>query len=426
MNMEQENNQGDQEHTSQITNIANSLNTLFITENNQDQAAVGPLQDSSQDANMSAIFSDEYPRRRMSEALRQVPHINVFSPYPDGQRSVRVTAGIPDSAGALETDRALRERSRRSLDRVSAPPGAHGRELQLSREEVYRDPRPTIQNLRQLRSEAIRLRTYYSNTWTNTRLSPEYLASQGLYYFNNPREVQCVFCLAIIRINAIQSERHILSEHQRIQERCPFLLGLPIRNIPINPSHAQFPRDIVEHNRQYEGVSSKDYRYDTFDQRLATFKNWPKLPQKPEELSQAGFRYTGLSDTVVCWSCNLELNQWTRGESPLMRHAIHSPKCEAIQDKIQEEGFEHQLTHYKSVIEQRKNKSENRLAATKPETKNGRKNSPLCPICFDNILDVILFPCRHVTCKRCLTQMKNCPMCQKNFTKYVYIYFGSK
>jgi hypothetical protein len=37
-----------------------------------------------------------------------------------------------------------------------------------------------------------------------------------------------------------------------------------------------------------------------------------------------------------------------------MRHAIHSPKCAAIQDKTQGEAFEHQLNDYKSVIEHKK------------------------------------------------------------------------
>jgi hypothetical protein len=59
---------------------------------------------------------------------------------------------------------------------------------------------------------------------------PQALAQAGFFYFNQGDRVQCVFCLNI-------AERWIptdvpMSEHRRLFPRCPFVLGLPVGNIP--------------------------------------------------------------------------------------------------------------------------------------------------------------------------------------------------
>ncbi len=63
--------------------------------------------------------------------------------------------------------------------------------------------------------------------------------------------------------------------------------------------------------------------------RLATFATWPKcmvMPSK-ENLAQAGFWYTGISDRVICFACKLKLHDWRPWNDPYHDHLRMSPQC---------------------------------------------------------------------------------------------------
>ncbi|KAH9494786.1 hypothetical protein Btru_020610 [Bulinus truncatus] len=65
--------------------------------------------------------------------------------------------------------------------------------------------------------------------------------------------------------------------------------------------------------------------------RLATFESWPKEKHlTAQELSEAGFLYTGVSDRVRCFWCNVELHEWEAGDSPWVEHARFSPECQYV------------------------------------------------------------------------------------------------
>merc|ERR1712096_261576 len=62
--------------------------------------------------------------------------------------------------------------------------------------------------------------------------------------------------------------------------------------------------------------------------RLKTFSCWPPaLPQRPQELSEAGFFYTGWSDKVKCFYCDGGLESWEPADSPWKEHQTGSPHC---------------------------------------------------------------------------------------------------
>jgi hypothetical protein len=47
--------------------------------------------------------------------------------------------------------------------------------------------------------------------------------------------------------------------------------------------------------------------------REQTFENWPtQISQKPKDLIQNGFFYTGVGDKVMCFYCNVTLKQWEK------------------------------------------------------------------------------------------------------------------
>ena len=65
--------------------------------------------------------------------------------------------------------------------------------------------------------------------------------------------------------------------------------------------------------------------------RLESFSGWPaSSPVKPDELAKAGFYYTRDNDEVRCFSCNLHLNNWEKGDDARQEHQEKSPGCSFI------------------------------------------------------------------------------------------------
>lgn len=66
----------------------------------------------------------------------------------------------------------------------------------------------------------------------------------------------------------------------------------------------------------------------TCSDRFNTFESWPAtIALTPRKLVEAGFYYTGLSDQVVCFSCDLRLSKWQCGDDPYVKHFRLSPNC---------------------------------------------------------------------------------------------------
>lgn len=82
--------------------------------------------------------------------------------------------------------------------------------------------------------------------------------------------------------------------------------------------------------REYGINTSKPkyHQYAVKTTRLNTFENWPAFfTQKPEQLADAGFFYSGKSDAVFCFFCGLGLQEWEEGDTPWGEHARWSPEC---------------------------------------------------------------------------------------------------
>jgi len=51
--------------------------------------------------------------------------------------------------------------------------------------------------------------------------------------------------------------------------------------------------------------------------RRRTFRDWPPaMPQRPEDLVQAGFFYLGRGDYVQCYHCEGGLKSWDKDDDP--------------------------------------------------------------------------------------------------------------
>jgi Inhibitor of Apoptosis domain len=67
-----------------------------------------------------------------------------------------------------------------------------------------------------------------------------------------------------------------------------------------------------------------------YSARLKTFKHFPSVNVKPEDLAESGFYYCHKNDTVTCVYCNVELSQWQPTDKPQEEHKRWSPRCPLI------------------------------------------------------------------------------------------------
>jgi hypothetical protein len=65
-----------------------------------------------------------------------------------------------------------------------------------------------------------------------------------------------------------------------------------------------------------------------YEDRLRSFKNWSKqlIPDK-YTMAEAGFLYTGQSDIVQCFACNVRVSEWDKTDNVWKEHLKWSPDC---------------------------------------------------------------------------------------------------
>ena len=99
------------------------------------------------------------------------------------------------------------------------------------------------------------------------------------------------------------------------------------------------PTDQTDAARETDAVYEDDWytrRYlfshrpemKNFYARMLTYARWPlQMRQRPRELTQAGFYYTGNHDAVTCYCCGLQVYRWKKNDDPVMEHYRLSPRC---------------------------------------------------------------------------------------------------
>ena len=315
--------------------------------------------------------------------------------------------------------------------------------------------------LRKLKREVVRFRTFQN--WQSTATHPNDLAKAGFFYFNMEDRVQCAFCLGII--GQWNPEDNPRDEHSRHLPRCPFILGLPVGNIPINPTTGRElqttastgPGATTSDNTTSRGAASgatsatgstRPYTWEssqietfgapampsfiTRQARLQTLKTWPRgLAQKPQQLAEAGLYYTGVSDKVRCYHCDGGLGNWEPTDEPWTEHAKHYPECKFV---ILVKGKE----FTRDIQKQKERKSnvipETAAASTAPEDEALAIQNPVephsistsepprltCQICMNADMNIVILPCSHLcACSSCVAQMTKCPICRGPIKGYV-------
>lgn len=231
-----------------------------------------------------------------------------------------------------------------------------------------------------------RLRTF--DTWRVVFLDKKDLALTGMFFTNQEDKVKCYFCE--VEIGRWERDDHPVNEHLRWSPNCPLLRRRTTNNVPINPdalerilppisydicgSNDTSVLEVREHayseGHQRNAPAGITYapalqqvvstaqtvpmqqggpcspraqtnnggnyypeyaEYAIETARLRSFEDWPRnMKQKPQQLAEAGFFYTGVGDRVRCFSCGGGLKDWDDNDEPWEQHALWLSHCRFV------------------------------------------------------------------------------------------------
>lgn len=358
------------------------------------------------------------------------------------------------------------------------------------------------------RSEAERLKTF--EEWPLDFIDKHVLAQTGMFYTRDSDKVKCYFCE--VEIGRWEQSDHPVTEHIKWSANCPLLRRRTTNNIPLNVDALErvlppASYDVCGSNDTIEvrptaypegsisssggGVSSSgassppiyqmDYpEYAIEAARCRSFAEWPRtMKQKPKELAEAGFFYTGVGDRVNCFSCGGGLKDWDENDDPWEQHAQWLSKCRylklmkgqafidaviaksnraaekseealsapASDQEVQvcstqtlENNINKQQPQQQSTSAATTTSSSAAATVTAPTTdrnllqrSESNNNSDkriipeekLCKICYAAEYNTAFLPCGHVVaCTKCASSVIKCPMCRKPFKDVMRVYFS--
>lgn len=157
--------------------------------------------------------------------------------------------------------------------------------------------------------------------------------------------------------------------------------------------------------------------------RLRSFDSWPPgLSQKPQEMADAGFFYTGQSDKVRCYYCDGGVKDWNPEDKPWEEHARFFQYCQYV---LCIKGEEYIKYIARQPIQRFKEPTSHKRSEVELNTSKVVDINMSCKICFQEELCICFIPCGHaITCARCALCLNNiCPLCRKPFNQYMKLYF---
>lgn len=284
----------------------------------------------------------------------------------------------------------------------------------------------------ELRHVEERLKTF--DKWPLTFLSPEQLARNGFYYLGRGDEVRCAFCK--VEIMRWEEGDDPAKDHQRWAPQCPFLRKQA--NSTNNPAESQptTGRDecgvhVPPSNASVRMPGPVHPQYASESARLRSFRDWPRsMRQKPEDLAEAGFFYTGQGDKTKCFYCDGGLKDWENDDVPWEQHALWFDRCAYVQ-LVKGREYVQKVLSESCVITAPKDEPETTVpapvqkTAANAEEENNVDDSKLCKICYAEERNVVFVPCGHVVaCAKCALSTNKCPMCRRIFQNAVRLYYS--
>lgn len=333
----------------------------------------------------------------------------------------------------------------------------------------------------QLERESERLKTF--ETWECDFIDPRVLAKAGFYYRNVEDSVQCVFCG--IQIRGWEPGDDPDQDHRENSPNCDFVRNRECGNVPITDVGAQdtpmenvCSQDVSVNNGVeisngegyvlfFTGTNGRTSNlqiaennepvcpyYSTKEKRIESFDSWTKSEiQLPEKLADAGFYFTKIGDSTVCFHCGGGLHNWTEHDDPWVEHAKHFPKCGFVVACKDEEFIENSITKNalllspetsrSLLIAMYKGKKNEYVASGKeigafvapganPKVEPAASSCPdaeetaLCRICCMKEKCIAFLPCGHlICCENCAESLKEkCGVCRRTIQKTIRVYLS--
>nr|UIX56245.1 IAP3 [Hyphantria cunea nucleopolyhedrovirus]UIX56391.1 IAP3 [Hyphantria cunea nucleopolyhedrovirus] len=256
--------------------------------------------------------------------------------------------------------------------------------------------------------ESARLATY--TNWPVQFLEPQLMAANGFYYLGRNDEVRCAFCKVEI-MRWLEGDDPAV-DHKRWAPQCPFING-------------------AVSNREEDQFLTRPVhpKYATEIARLRTFVEWPRgLKQRPDELAEAGFFYTGQGDKTKCFYCDGGLKDWEADDEPWRLHARWFERCPYVslvkgRDYVQKIVTESCTVPNEQAANELQAKPQELLLAQPDELQSEPENN-ICKICYNAEKNVCFVPCGHVmACGKCASAVTNCPTCRASIKTAVRMYY---
>lgn len=243
-----------------------------------------------------------------------------------------------------------------------------------TQESLQQQTTSSPQNIPQISENEKRRRSQEQTFSHYPHSSPEFigrLIDAGLYGCNVEDRVICLGCNLICQqwIPHIDDPREV---HSNLSPKCRYV-RLNLMNFRLlsssssSPPPPQSPRsplqttnvslssavnvasyhthntDITATTRHEEVVfikGAKNPQYAEIPRRTASFANWPhrNLPSV-DDLTCAGFFYTGMNNIVTCFYCNGSLQNWESNDNPTVEHARWFPHCRYARQLCGEELY---------------------------------------------------------------------------------------
>ncbi|KAK2177280.1 hypothetical protein NP493_608g00023 [Ridgeia piscesae] len=194
----------------------------------------------------------------------------------------------------------------------------------------------TVTQIQEMKLESKRLESF--NDWPiPAYVRPEGLAKAGVYYLGRADRVRCAFCNGILR--NWQPGDEPLEKHQKHFPNCAFIKDAQAAgNVSIEEEKVniqQASQNAVANPQPSLGVvraeEPKSLNYSGETSRLLSFRRWPQnANQTADDLARAGFYYTGIGDSVKCFSCHGTARNWQREDDPWTEHARWFPSCNYV------------------------------------------------------------------------------------------------
>jgi baculoviral IAP repeat-containing protein 7/8 len=248
----------------------------------------------------------------------------------------------------------------------------------------------------------------------------EILALQGFYFQAPPDKVKCMFCNLVL--GNWKPNDDPLTDHLKYSGNCILLKRRATSNVPISPATLNDilpPASFDEYGFSHTNANNFEHpEYQLPNKRLRTFEMWPlSLKQKPVELVEAGFFYTGMADRVICFCCGVGLGKWEETDSPWLEHVKHGQACEFLQLNLGTEKI-------KTMLQEIDKQTVNQITTEKFEQPTDVDGEKVCKVCYEKETDVALIPCGHVFCRHCAFLVNDCPICRRTIQKKVKLFFS--